>query len=251
MKRYITMAALLAVTVFAAPVTAGNERLGPTPPKPANATNAVAVTCSNSIVQDCGFENGPNGGVWTDASTNFGSPICDVGSCGIGNASQGPYDGTYWAWFGGIIGTEESSESQSITLPANSTATLTFHFMAPGCSGDSNDFIEVTIDGNPLWTYNATGALCGIASPYAQISVDISAFADGSAHTLAFHSIVNGTGTVVTNFFVDDVDVITAPLAPVASYTAVPSLGSWGLAGLLALLGLAAAWRLRRQSGIG
>lgn len=248
MKKVSSVVAALVLTTFAfAASAASNERLGPTPHKSGNSGNAVAVTCSNTIVQDCGFENGPFGGVWTDASSNFGTPVCDISSCGSGGSTNGSYDGSYWTWFGGIGGTtEEGSETQAINLPANSTATLTFWFLAPSCSGDSNDFVEVTIDGSQVWTANGADSACNIPDPYNQISVDITAYADGAAHTLQFHSITYGGGTATTNFFIDDVDVTTAPLAPtLPGYTPVPTLGHLAMLGLLLLLALFAAWRLR------
>lgn len=243
MKRFLSGALLLAACLYLTVAIAGVERQGPTPQRDPNSTSSVAVTCSDTIVQDCGFENGPTGGVWTDASSNFGSPICSVGSCGLGASTNGSHDGTYWAWFGGISGVvEEGSETQNVTLPTNSTAQLTFWLLMPACSGDPNDFIEVTVDGNQVWRTDATDAACGTPDPYAQISVDVSAYADGGSHVLQFHSITQGSST--TNFFVDDVDITTA--STILPFIAVPALGRLGLLGLLLFLVLVAGWRLQR-----
>ena len=58
---------------------------------------------------------------------------------------------------------------------------------------------------------DGTWAGCGVLG-YIQQSVDVSAFADGGTHTVAFHSVINGGG--VTNFFVDDVSLAGPPVCP-------------------------------------
>ena len=98
------------------------------------------------------------------------------------------------------------------------------------------------MDGNQVWTTDATDAACGTPDPYAQISVDVSAYADGGSHVLQFHSITQGTST--TNFFVDDVDITTAS----CRRTFMPCR-PWalGLFGLMLFLVLVAGWRLQRK----
>ncbi|MBX3697235.1 MAG: hypothetical protein R3F08_01440 [Dokdonella sp.] len=234
----------LAQAAIAAPVN--NKIAAPTP----GATPGGASVCTSTVVLDCGFESGTPSANWTEASTNFGTPLCDTAGCGTGGAPIGPNSGSFWAWFGGIAAFEEGSVSQSITIPAAATGTLTFYFLAPVCSGDAPDFIEATIDGNQVWSVDATNATyCDIDTAYTQISVDVSSYADGGSHTLAFHSIVNGvSGT--TNFWIDDVDLVTAgtPGGPPPAARELPSLGTIamiGMGGLLALLGFGALRRRR------
>jgi hypothetical protein len=215
-------------------------------PAPGGNPNGT-VTCNSTVVTDCSFEAGAFGGTWTEASTNFGTPICDTGSCGTGGAPIGPNSGAFWTWFGGIGAFEEGSVSQSVTIPAAATGTLTFFVMAPVCSGDAPDFVEATLDGTSVWSINATNALCGTDTAYTQISVDVSAYADGGSHTLAFHSVVNGvSGT--TNFFIDDIDLTTAGTAgPPPPARVLPSLGTSAMIGLAALLAMFGFVGLRRR----
>lgn len=234
----------LAQGAMAAPIN--NKIAAPTP----GATTGGGASCSSAIVLDCGFESGTPSSSWSEASTNFGTPICDTGSCGTGGAPIGPNSGAFWVWFGGIGAFEEGSVSQSVTIPAALTGTLSFYFMAPVCSGDAPDFVEATIDGTTVWSVDATNATyCNINTAYTQISVDVSAYADGGSHTLAFHSVVNGvSGT--TNFWIDDIDLVTAgsPGGPPPPARELPSLGTIamiGMGGLLALFGFTALRRRR------
>ena len=86
----------------------------------------VVTGMSAELVVDGSFEAGPGAGTWVEASTNFGSPLCDVPTCGTGTGT-GPSDGAWWAWFGGVAGSEIGSVCQNITIPAG-TANLTLSF---------------------------------------------------------------------------------------------------------------------------
>ena len=233
----------LAQGAIAAP--AHNKLAAPSP----GATPAGVPGCSNSIVTDCSFESGTPSTGWTEASSNFGTPICDTAGCGTGGAPIGANSGSFWVWLGGIAASEEGSVSQAITIPAASTGTLSFYFMAPVCSGDVADYVEATIDGTRVWSVDATNATyCDIDTAYTPISVDVSAYADGGTHTLAFHSEVFGvSGT--SNFWIDDVDLVTAgtPGGPYVPPTALPSIGTSAMIGLGALLAMFGFAGLRRR----
>ncbi len=152
-------------------------------------------------VPDHSFEAGPFGGTWTESSTNFGTPICDVADCGTGTGT-GPSNGVFWAWFGGFAGIEDSSVSQSFTIPASVT-TLKFDFEIPLCDSPA-DYLKVLIDGNEELAIDGTDPACGVIG-YMVKTVDISAYADGAAHTLEFYSQVFGTNGTGSNFFVDNI----------------------------------------------
>ncbi len=233
----------LAQGAIAAP--AQNKIASPTP----GATPAGVPSCSNLIVTDCSFESGTPSTGWIEASSNFGTPICDTAGCGTGGAPIGPNSGSFWVWFGGVASDEEGSVTQSITIPAASTATLSFAFMAPVCSGDAPDFVEATIDGVSVWSADGANATyCDIDTAYSTISVDVSSYADGASHTLAFHSHVFGvSGT--SNFWIDDVDLVTAgaPGGPYVAAAALPSLGTSAMIGLGFLLALFGFAGLRRR----
>ncbi|MCA9950852.1 MAG: M4 family metallopeptidase [Anaerolineales bacterium] len=169
------------------------------------AADAVRAKFSHApdvdVVNDGGFEAGAFGGTWVESSTNFGTPICDVGSCGTGTGT-GPHSGSYWTWFGGISTYEEGSVSQDVTIPGG-TATLTFWLEQIVCDSAA-DYMEVTIDGNQVFLTDGSSTLCGQFG-YTQQSVDVSAYADGGTHTLAFHSEIFANNGGGSNFFVDDV----------------------------------------------
>ena len=52
-----------------------------------------------NVVQDGGFEAGTPNPFWTEASTNFGTPLCDEAGCGNGGGTSFPLTGSWWAWF--------------------------------------------------------------------------------------------------------------------------------------------------------
>ena len=180
-------------------------------------------TAQANIVADPSFELGDAGtSPWAQASTTFGTPLCTVGACGNGNGT-GPRTGDWWAWFGGSLNLETGSVSQTVTL-LGGTSTLSFWFENT-IAASTQDFIEARIDGTTVWRYNAGGPLSGLGG-YSQITVDLSTFGSG-ARLLEFYSVSGNSGT--TNFFVDDVSVLTAPIPEPGTY----GLMALGLAGLL------------------
>jgi len=157
----------------------------------------------NEAVEDGSFEAGTPNPYWTEASTNFGTPLCTAASCGTGGGTASPRTGDWWGWFGGTTATEDASLSQDVTIPNAGSALLTFYFWIGTGSGNGTDVFTVSMDGNTLFTAlendgNYTGG-------YTQVSVDVSSYADGGTHTLELASSTNGS----TNFNVDDVSVAT------------------------------------------
>jgi hypothetical protein len=161
----------------------------------------MQASATADVVQDGSFEAGTPNPFWNESSTNFGTPLCDVPGCGTGTGT-GPLTGAWWAWFGGIAAYESGNVSQSVTIPSGGPATLSFWVEQAVCSGDAADYLDVLIDGATLWSTNGAAAECGTLG-YRQVTVDVSAYADGGAHLLEFNSEVFGSAN--TNFFVDDV----------------------------------------------
>jgi len=160
---------------------------------------------SQNLIVDPGFEAGTPNPTWFEASTNFGTPICDVIACGTGTGT-GPRTGNYWAWFGGIGAYEAGQVSQSVVIPPGH-ATLSFwleHFIA---SGNNLDYLQVQIDGDVVYLLYEGQT---IYYPYTQITLDISSYADGGNHTILFSSEIFGPTT--SNFFVDDIELIAEPV---------------------------------------
>ncbi|RZA20176.1 MAG: hypothetical protein EOP93_06650 [Lysobacteraceae bacterium] len=158
-------------------------------------TTAWAAT---TVTQDGGFEAGVPNASWIESSSNFGTVLCTVGSCGLGGGT-GPRTGSWWAWFGGTAALEVGRAYQDV-LVAPGTATLTFWLQIPVTAGNGADFLKVSMDNTEL--FRATGNATAAYTSYTQVTIDVSAFADGGTHTLKFDSTTNG-GT--TNFFVDDI----------------------------------------------
>lgn len=150
-------------------------------------------------VLDPSFEDGTPNAFWTESSTNFGTPVCDPGSCGTGGGT-GPLDGDFWIWFGGIAQFEEGSVSQSVTIPST-VSHLTFGFEASACDSPS-DYVEVLIDGQQVMLIDGSHPLCDVVG-YSTQAVDISAYADDGVHELQFHSEIFANNADVSNFFVD------------------------------------------------
>ena len=162
---------------------------------------ASAAAWAAVVTQDGGFELGSPNPAWDEASTNFGTPLCTVAGCGTGNGT-GPRSGTWWAWFGGIGSQLEVGSLHQDLVIAPGAATLTFWLEVPSNNNNPDDFLAVSIDETEV--FRVTGDAAAAYAEYAQVTLDVSAFADGSSHTLTFDSTTN-PGEVSTNFFVDDV----------------------------------------------
>ena len=156
---------------------------------------------SDAAVPDGSFEAGRPNPNWDEFSTNpLGTPICDTAGCGTYQGS----DGNYWAWFGGLAYPNEGSLSQAgVTIPSTTEA-LVFDLRVAGCDSPA-DYLEVRIDGNPVETIHAEGALCG--APYAPYAVDVSEYADDGVHEIGFYSEIFYTNGIATSFFLDRVSL--------------------------------------------
>lgn len=174
------------------------QRLGP-----ATKGQSAAVTASGAgdVVADGGFEAGTPSPVWQESSTNFGTVLCNPG-CGTGGGS-GPASGDWWAWFGGVPGAYEAGGlTQTVTIPADNNV-LSFYLEQPACDSAA-DYLAVNMDGETLFLTDGASPSCG-AVGYVLQTVDISAYADGGEHTLAFLSETFSANGGQSNFFVDDV----------------------------------------------
>ncbi len=234
-----------AVLTSCAPVSLTAEIGGDDFDPPANNTATLDVTISGGeAIADGGFESGTPSAGWSESSTNFGTPICDVGSCGTGTGT-GPHTGDFWAWFGGIGAYEEGSVSQTVTIDPG--ATIEFWLEIPVCDSDA-DYVELTIDGNQVWVATGGDAACGTVG-YVQHTVSLAPYDDGGSHTLAFHSEIFAANGGGSNFFIDDVSMMSAcdSYQP-PQVEAIPTVGRLGLflmIGLFAGLGIFVLKRLR------
>jgi hypothetical protein len=103
---------------------------------------------------------------------------------------------------------EEASLSQTIVIPSTSTE-LTFDFELPACDSVA-DYLELRIDGNTVFTVNGADPACGTVG-YTRKSVDVTAYADDSPHTIQFYSESFADNRKNTNFFVDNIVIPGVP----------------------------------------
>ncbi len=141
-----------------------------------------------NLVLDPGFEAGTPNPFWSEFSTNFGTPICDLAFCGSDLAA----DGSWWAWFGGTSAAEESIVAQPIDLPDGASATLSFQLWLATCSAETSDFFEVNVNEDTVFMVDLTDARCGNGD-YGLETVDLSAYL-GQSITLEFRSVTGTTG---------------------------------------------------------
>ena len=158
-----------------------------------------------SQIADPSFEAGPSGTDWTQASTNYGTPLCDAGSCGTCGGPCVPRTGSFYAWYGGAGGAlETGSVEQSVVIPNGTTGAIKLWVKianaGPGIAGDK---LDVSVDGSVLATVTALDSVA--YADYAQLTVDVSSMTDGNAHTLRIEGFQSTT--VVFNILVDDVEM--------------------------------------------
>ncbi len=171
-------------------------------------------SCSNNLVTDASFEAGSPNPNWTESSTNFTSPLCTIANCGSGSGT-GPRTESWWGWFGGLGGGshELAKLEQSVTITAGAAATLKFYFEAPACSLTGVDTFKIFIDNTLVYSTDNSDPSCGSLG-YVLRSANVSAWADGQAHTLLLEGeTFGGTGgalnTRITNFMVDDIEIVS------------------------------------------
>ena len=140
---------------------------------------------------------------WWQFSSNFGTPLCTQSLCGNSGGTALPYSGEYWTWFGGTDAAEYAYIFQGFRLLPGS-ATLRFYIWT-GRLLNPNASLEVLVDGNTIWTAN----LASYQSGYTLVQLDMSAYADGAVHDLAFEAQLNAAAAdQVTNINIDNVELI-------------------------------------------
>jgi len=161
-------------------VPAGSETCGTTPPRPSG----------SNLLRNPGFESGNT--LWSatpDAIAQWG-------------VDAPAHSGTWSAWLGGYGIAHHDSISQLVTIPAGSSATLSYYvhvdtFESPSSADDTMKVRAGTTVLQTLSNLNAAGG-------YRLRTVDLSAFA-GQTTTLSF------TGTedsgAATSFILDDLAV--------------------------------------------
>ncbi len=179
-------------------------------------------------IADGSFEGGTPNASWAEASTLFGTPLCNYITC-PGRAAR---SGLWFAEFGGILAAETSSLTQGVTIPSGSSPRLEFYLNLPvPSSGNNTDDFKVMVDGAPIYSVVEGSSLAGFySSGYLLTGLDLSAYADDVPHSLSFLSAVTGTGTVPTTFLLDDVSITcgNGTTLPVVATAAAASIAATG-----------------------
>ncbi len=144
-------------------------------------------TCSGQILLNPGFESG---------STNWRATPSVIYTDGAYSRT-----GTGYAYLDGYGLTHTDYVAQTVTIPAGCTATLGYwvHVVSEEApSGPANDKMRVTVNGTKLQTVTNRNQSSG----YLHRSIDLSAFAGGSAN-VRWTGVENNS--LSTAFFLDDI----------------------------------------------
>lgn len=160
---------------------------------------------ASAQILDGSFEEGDGAGTWVEASTNFGTPICNEAACGDCGGPCLPYEGDYYVWFGGANAEETGSVQQSAVFPAGTAGTLLMLVKMPANSGLEEDRMEVSIDGEILETITTADSTT-YQEEYALLELDVTNYADGGTHDLKIEGFQ--TTSTITNILVDEVTLI-------------------------------------------
>ena len=160
--------------------------------------------CSDNLVEDPGFEGGTPSEAWDEASEVWGTPICDTGCTEDPGAV--PFAGEWFVWFGGLEDGQTDTQwvAQEIEI-APDTAHLRFRLAISGDDANGDNIMAVELDDETV--FMVTDLDEGNYDGYQTVDVDVSAFADGQSHRLRF--IAEFPGTVLTNFFLDEVELVS------------------------------------------
>lgn len=155
-------------------------------------------------VGDGSFEAGTPNPTWTEASTNSGTPLCTIATCG---ASSGANTGEWWAFFGGEATLYEASSLEQSVLIETGDTELTFMFEASLCDTQF-DYLRLTIDGNEVFSIDGNDTPCNQYG-YTQQVINLATapggpYNDNAYHLLRFESETEARNGA-SNFFVDDV----------------------------------------------
>ena len=177
----------------------------------------INLSPRTQLILDPTFEAGDPWPDWTtQTGTEFGTPLCDLATCGDGGGSAPPFAGSNWAWFGGFPAPQVETLGQVVTIPTGVTASLTFQMRIGAVSSPFTDTLTVQIDGTTLQTFTEPGTA---EADYTLRTFNVSAFADGAPHTILFTYVGTTAGTA--NFTIDDVNLNTTNAPPLLLSSAV------------------------------
>ena len=176
----------------------GNTGSGGTLTDTDTITITVATSCTTEMVTNGGFEGGTG---WTQSPAG-------VLTSGAGTVAA--RTGTWRALLGGQGLDQTETVSQSVTIPAGCTASLTYYLRVTTAETTHPfDYFRVKVGGVTLQTYSDSDA----GAAYVLRTVDLSAYS-GQTITLTFES--DEDTNLQTSFWLDDVSLTgAAAVAPV------------------------------------
>ncbi len=145
------------------------------------------------LMADPSFESGADASAWGEASSLFGTPLCDA-SCNGPTASNG----SWFMWLGGSgSGTDVGGVSQVVTINEFDSATLRFDFFYG--AANPGDVFQLQIDGNVVW--EVTPEEAADYADWTPVEIDVTAYADGADHDFDF----TGSAVAGSNIYLDNV----------------------------------------------
>ena len=160
---------------------------------------------AGNVVQDPGFEGGPNTEFWTQSSSNFASVVCDEEGCGS-PGGLAAHTGKFWVYFGGTPtgAAETATVAQDVTVPLDDMAALQFYLAIPPAEAPFT--LQVSL--GPTMLLEVTEADQGLYRSYRRVSLDVSRYADGGTHTLLFSYADLESPDAATGILLDDVSLV-------------------------------------------
>ncbi|MEY9947439.1 hypothetical protein [Kitasatospora sp. GAS1066B] len=161
-----------------------------------------AATPAGSYPINPGFENGTNTTPWSQSSTTGSAPI------NSDTVDEPAHWGSWDAWLDGNSTSGTDTVSQTVTIPAGCTATLSYwlHVDTTESTGTAKpDNLNVQL-------LNGSGAVLGTVATYSNLdagtgytqhTADLSAYA-GQTVTLRFSGTETDANGGTTSFVIDD-----------------------------------------------
>ena len=150
--------------------------------------------------------------IWQQSSDNADWTVCTTSNvdCLLAGVA-GPRTGTRWGMFGipdwedpETINPEVATLSQVVTFPGCGASLQFYLWIGQADAGSgADDVFNVKIDGNTVFTTNATQKAS--YSAYTLVTVDVSSYANGAARTLLFHSVTSDQAVI---FNLDDISLL-------------------------------------------
>ncbi len=179
----------------------------------AAAMRTMASGCTGQLLLNPGFESG---------AVNWSSS-----SGVITNYSPYAYQGNWFAWLDGYTSPETDSLSQTVSIPAGCTATLTYYlYIGSNEPNTATDTLKLTVNGTTEQSFSNVNQTNGY---YVKQTVNLSSFAGGSA---AIKWTSQQKGGYETDFFIDSTalnlsggsSTPTPSPTPTAKPTATPTV---------------------------